>query len=311
MTKYNEWTISYEEEATYGTDPATSREWIGIVQESEFSDQKIERKIRGAGLTGQDYYAIIPERYEYSGSLPFYIQHGAILQYVIGKATTTGTDPYTHVLTYDDKLKSITLELGNTSGDGDNYVKKYTGTKFGTFSLSGGHDEELQATIDWFAQDVDDTATTISTVTSSNADPYMWKHCKFYLDKGDGSGYVSVDDEITSFDITIERNLETKQKAGTSNIREPDEQGRDVSLSAVFDLSDLSDSELATEDTEINFKIEAERDTNDGFVLELKNLKVLSFDTPPELEGVVAGTLEAEGLAKNDELVFTDGISSY
>lgn len=308
---YSEWNIMFEHEDTYGEDPATSREWIGIVQPAEASDEKIEREVRGAGLTGRDKHDILTERFSYTGSIPFWIQHGKVFQYIFGKVTTTGTDPYTHEIEYDDNLDSVTLEIVNTSKT-DDWVREYTGVKFNTLTLSGGIDEELEANLEWFAQDKPtDKQDSGSTVTADDRDPYMWKHCSFYLDDGSGS-YENIDDEITSFEVEINNNLSEKQKAGTDHIREPDEGPRDISVTIDFDLTDKGHTDLVDEeDSNIKFKIEAEREEDDEFTLEIEDLTVISFDVPIEQEEVVAGTLNAEGLSSNDTLTFKDSIENY
>ena len=231
--------LYYGDETKYGS-AAQINQPIGLVQSVNPTESNDLFKIRTMGGT-RDFNNIVPGKFEVTGSMEFFLQHGSPLRMAIGEdsgttsgqvdggprvyATEGGTTAYMHVMGSAASpaslcFPSMTLEFADdkigdclgTSG-AYNLNRKYTGVRVNSMTVSASVDEPLSVSMDWQAQNVTISTAAATSVGDLTVDPYVFYQGAVYATSAEVSGTttISKDDAIAavnSFDFTINNNLE-------------------------------------------------------------------------------------------------------
>jgi hypothetical protein len=84
--------ISFGEESTYGTKPASIDTWIGLVPRASFPTKSNEAREWWAIGEGRDFFGQADGIAVLEGSIPFVLQNGYMMFFVLGYVVDTGTD---------------------------------------------------------------------------------------------------------------------------------------------------------------------------------------------------------------------------
>ncbi len=128
--------IGYQLESTYGSDPGSPD-----LQKLYYTGEglQLSRNIIESNTLQSNRNAAAPSlgNHNVAGQLTCELQAyiGRLLKGVLGSCTTSGTDPYTHVLKVGTSIPSFTIEKGFTDLGTPQYMK-YNGCKIGSMGLN-------------------------------------------------------------------------------------------------------------------------------------------------------------------------------
>jgi hypothetical protein len=228
-------TAYFGDESKYGSAAAINQPF-GLVQSVNPTETNNLIKIRTMGGT-RDFSNVVPGKFEVSGSIEFYLQHGSPLRLGIGEdtGTTSGAidggprtyegTTYMHVMgsaasPAAECFPSFTLEFADdqtgeclgTSG-ANNLKRVYTGCRVNNMSVSASVDEPLSVSMDWQAQGVQISTAGPTSVVELTVDPYVFYQGAVYATSGNIAGDTAITSAdaiaaVNSFDFSINNNLE-------------------------------------------------------------------------------------------------------
>lgn len=211
-------------ESAYGTPVACSLD-LGYIQGGNIEQSEDKEEIGSIGALNDQQHVRI--RYRVKGSINAVYQHGRILEFALGSATTAGaSDPYTHTMTEADVIAAFTLQA----------TKNFTSTSRKT-TIAGCRINSLRLTAEkgaalkWSADFVGKTAAMTSATAAQTLDdivPPVPSQIAVYT----GTDAGNPTDELTgvqSFEVTINNNLEDLESLNSVLISESISQQRKYS----------------------------------------------------------------------------------
>lgn len=196
--KADETQLSFGEEVTFGTKPATTDDWLGLVNAVDnLPDDKIDGKRFYAVGVGRDPNNIVEGKHTLEGTIPIVLQNGQIIKFAFGSSTPAGADPYTHTIVGASVLPSFTLEAAFLQTT--DFVRYFQGTKIDTLELSGEEEGELLATIGVKSM-LTSSDTSPSSLTPPSTAPYMFYEAVLTL-------FGSVVAELKNFTFSLSNHL--------------------------------------------------------------------------------------------------------
>ena len=225
--------VRWASETTYASAMTTDRD-LGAVQSISPGEKNNLIKVRTLG-GNRDYKAVMPGKFEISGSMEYYLQGGAFLRQAFGEdtATTAIVDSgpriltagnYLHVMGSADSpgvnsFPSFTLEFTDYEDAGAsgtaNLKRTYTGCRVNTLTISGSIDEPVRCSVDWMAKRVTVSTADKTAATEYTADPFIFYDgyvicTSAVATAGSKQSAFSTSKlcQVLSFDFSINNNLE-------------------------------------------------------------------------------------------------------
>lgn len=243
------------------------------------------------------------------GSIPMILQNGELLAMLMGKCTTTGSDPYTHTITGTNTLKSMCMEAILNDGTND-FIRYFRGTKINKGTLEAAEKERLKFSIDVITAIAEKTAQTRSTITLLTTKPYF-----FY--QGVLSLWGTEFARLKSFSLSVDNMLSpewyiqstTGQYAHEINAQE---RAYEMKCTVVVDDTTIFDH-IGTDtafDIDLTFTRTAASDT-----LQIKNptAKKCNLKSAPHILPASGGNIPVELtiIPRGMEFVVIDAIATY
>lgn len=141
-----------------------------------------------------------------SGDVPVVLQDGAPVAYALGADSVTGTAaPYTHTITakQNDIPPSQTLEVAYFGrGGGTDMVRTFSGCVPNSMDLSMNNDDQLTATLEYWAMGVSLGSTPTTGVSVPSTRPWLFSDASSQLSLF-GTSFARFED----FTLSIQNNL--------------------------------------------------------------------------------------------------------
>lgn len=212
MGVYTEFVDGYAVESTYGTSIITgagdTTYLFGLIgHETAYYPSPSFDMVRGAtALSSQEYAQaqLGKGRAQLMGMLPVGIQNGVLLWAVMGKSSTTGSDPYTHTITVPSAvdgvlplLPSFTLQH-ERKGTATDWALQYTGCKVAGLRLVTTWDTPyLVGRVDWIAQEASDPGFVLTNApalpATASTGPYHFNNLTRTFDGNAVDGLVGLE----------------------------------------------------------------------------------------------------------------------
>ncbi len=225
--------LKYGRETKYGSAGAINRE-VGLVQSVTPTETNNLIKVRTLGGT-RDFSSIVAGKYEVSGSFEYFLQEARFLKYAIGEdsastgatdsgprfiyanlAASTGTT-YHHIMGSaaspdSGNFPSFTLEFADDETSATTtLMRKYTGCRVDSLTISGAVDEPVTVSCDWMSQGASVSTASPTAVTSQTEDPFVFYQGAMYMTSGAVTGTslpTGTVSELNTFSFSVSNNLE-------------------------------------------------------------------------------------------------------
>lgn len=193
-------------ETTQGTSVAPTRVLGKVVEDATMPDPEqewlVQRVIGGTREVFQKEQGI---RTMQGGEVPIVLQDGAPVAYVLGNDSVSGTGPATHTLTakQDGKPPSQTLEATYYGrGGGVDFVRTFQGCVPNSCELSMNEDDELTASLSYWAMGVTAGTSPTTGISVPSDDPWLFADASSQLTLF-GTSFA----RFLDFSLSIENNL--------------------------------------------------------------------------------------------------------
>lgn len=224
--------ITYGKETEFGKKPASTNNWIGIVQ--SFSPEEANNLTRQYGLGSRNFLQSKVGTKTYEGSIEYLVQDIDMLEYALGKKEVDSTSGLVTFSEAND-LPSLTFTsgfLGTTD-----FVRDYLGAKVDTFTLTAEKEEALTAELEFIAKEM--VSGTTGTAPVADVSSYF----SFY------EGTVTINGVeqalVEEFELEISNGLEGLFAInGEQTVARIQEGQREYSLSVGFIFEDTAQFEL-------------------------------------------------------------------
>jgi len=233
-------------ESAYGS-AATIDEPMGLVQSINPTETNNLIKIKTLGGS-RDYAAIIPGKFEVTGSFEYYLQDGVFLRQAFGEDTAStatvdsgpkfhtgnSTTGYAYLHTMGsadspeaDSFPSFSLEFTDYEDAGasgtNNLQRIYDGCRVNTLRITSAVDEPVRVAVDYIGQGVTVSTAAATSVTESTETPFIFYNGQVYCTSGaiiaaTQPGTTNEVAEVNNFDFSINNNIEAVWYiSGTTN----------------------------------------------------------------------------------------------
>ena len=295
--------VSYGEETTYGTAPASITDVLGWVTTFNGGVELVSETTAIANAERKKKTLV--HGHNVNPSVTFYPLNGKPFKYALGVVTDTdlsgvGSGPWQHDITIasDYKLPSITL-LEHRIGT-PNHGYQYTGCRIESMEARWEVDRELEVTLD-FVGKTPTKVTSLPSVTFPTEEPYKAEQITTIIN---GTAY----DYVTGGSIRLTNNHITLPRQSDGYIKEPIADAVDIEASLDLYYLDSSLVDLMLNKTKFDVSVKFTRGTNDTIEFQLLGCVVTTESELPA-EGEISQTLR---LMPDDlKIVVVDNISSY
>lgn len=140
------------------------------------------------------------------GDIPVVLQDGAPVAYALGNDSVSGSGPYTHTLTakMDGRPPTQTLEATYYGrGGGSDFVRTFAGATPNECTLETNNDDELTATLSYWAMGVTTGTSPTTGILVPSDDPWLFADASSQLSLF-GTPFARFQD----FSLSISNNLE-------------------------------------------------------------------------------------------------------
>lgn len=304
------------EEVTYGTNPGTINEDIGLIQsvsESSTSDVKQVYTIGAVHAQQIANLSSIPKV-----EVTYIQQHGRNLKYLLGdtltEATTTGDTVHTWAAAdVEISPPSCTMEVANVGAT--TVARIYKGGVISAATIGLTKESLLQVNATYLFQDVDPTAAAANQVTSTTV-PLKSFQGAFKV----GGSAVA---ETQSWEITIDRKVTTEMAIGSRKPIKQDLNEIDISGKAVIGFADTTQYEnflgaatgiSSSEPSGLTIDLNADNGVALGsgqrkFNLQLTSAQYSAINVPTAVGDFIFQDVTFTG--KFNSLAVTDAIANY
>lgn len=229
--------LTWKEEATFKAAAVQGAQTVpfGVIDEEvRLPDPEINFFAHPNLGEGADLAVVAPGARTLSGSIPFAVQNGKMLAFLLGACDTTGAaPPYTHAITGAETLPSMVIEA--VYGDGTNdFLRYYRGVKVSGGRLSAEEEGELKLALDIEAAYAEASTDAKSTLVPVTTKPYSFHQgaCTFW-----GTTFA----RVLNWSIDVKRALKPRRYIQSSNGAFPyeiNEGKRNIELSATIVAAD-------------------------------------------------------------------------
>lgn len=236
--------------------------------------------------------------------------HFAFFANAIGQCTTTGTDPYTHVIAEENDPSLPPFNIEHSWQQATPECRIYNGCCVDKLTLRGDKGSPaLKMLMDYHATYVYSDGGAVESLTESTIQPYLWHEMRIMLDTGNAGAYSSGTElkELQKAEFSVMNSLITEPRLGTSgtgryNAR-PQGIERIYELVLDWDMENDDYYDLALADTEVAYQVYVYRGANDYMKLTIEDCQIVSAPDPHDAEGDLAvqsitfrgGALDATG----------------
>ena len=271
------------------------------------------RPVVSAGLQTQLEQAARPDLFKRGGSpisgghhevrkttggsvslLATYNSIGLFLQAALGAAAVTGSGPYVHTYTLAQDILSLTLELlrGNQAKS-----EIFEGSQISQMVLSCSPGQPMQMDLEFICE-TSQTRATAGSATYTAALLILASHAGQL-------GFGGANYDIKSMRLTLDNNLERREKLGSLTSQEPNRAGQgSVSLEVELDsVSGVNDTLLAAQlagtqgDVTLTFT-----SSPSLFAITLQNAWIDSAADPINDSGVISQSVKFNGESDGTDL---------
>lgn len=193
-------------ESDQGTSTTPTRVLGKVVEDATMPDPEqewlVQRVIGGTREIFQKEQGI---RTMQGGEVPVVLQDGAPIAYALGSDSVSGTSPATHTLTakQDGKPPSQTLEaVYYGRGGGVDFVRTFQGCVPNSCEISMNEDDELTASLSYWAMGVSTGSSPTTGVSVPSDDPWLFADASSQL-----SLFSTTFARFIDFSLSIENNL--------------------------------------------------------------------------------------------------------
>jgi hypothetical protein len=251
------WKLTYCVESVYGTDPGTASltNSFGVVQSANISDPQFDYQSFWGMSTAQyrNWWVTYKGKISLNMSVPeIILLNGGPLFLPLGSCTSTGSNPYTHVLAETYDLPSITAHVTYTDTSGSNVLmRRFCGGKVGRATYSATEGGYLTMSLDdiqfknlyhnqsgstWYSANVADV-----TPSYPCTEPYLFSYGSLTLN---GTEFARVKD----FRLSVDNALEPKYYITNDAISQLPYEHREGRRSYQMSVTcDIEDAKLYTE----------------------------------------------------------------
>lgn len=246
------------------------------------------------------------------GDIPVVLQDGAPVAYVLGNDSVSGADPETHTLTakQDGLPPTQTLEATYFGrGGGSDFVRTFEGATPNECTLEMNNDDELTATLSYWAMGVGTGSSPTTGISVPTDDPWLFADSSSEL-----SLFSTTFARFMDFSLTISNNYEEGRYIApdsahpTGDSRDPYEitYGNveyDLSATIAIEADDLYQELISPTAGGFTSTIEFQRGgTGDLFKIEATGCNFT--EAPHEIPGE-SGKVEVEVTINPDSLTIT------
>lgn len=218
--------------------------------------------------------------------------HMALFANAIGQCTTTGADPYTHVIAAENNPDLPPFNLEHAKFGDTNTARVYNGCTVDNLTLLMDKNRPaLQCLMDYHATYRYDAGTSVETLTEPTKQPYAWHEMRVLLDTANSGAYTSASEltELQKAEWKVSNSLITEPRGGQAatggfNTR-PQGTVRGYELALEWDMEDDTYLDLAIADTDVAYQIYVFRSANDYFKTTIENAQVIKSHDPLDAEG--------------------------
>jgi len=245
--------------------------------------------------------------------------HFALFANAIGQCTTTGSDPYTHVLAAEETPDLPPFNVEHVKFGGTNTARVYNGCCVDALTLSMDKSRAaLRCLMDYHAAYRYDAGTSVESVTEPTKQPYAWHEMRVLLDTANGGAYTAGAElvELQKADWKVSNSLITEPRGGQSagggyNTR-PQGTVRAYELGLEWDMEDDTYMDLAIADTDVAYQIYVYRSANDYFKTTIENAQIMTAHDPLDAEGdLVTNSIVLQGGQLDTTSANNQAIDSY
>lgn len=194
-------------EADQGTAVTPTTVFGKVVEDATLPDPEqeymVQRVIGGTREVFQQEQGI---RTLQGGSVPVVLQDGHPVAYAFGSDTVSGSGPYTHTITAKQNglPPSQTLEAAYFGrGGGADFVRTFQGCVPNSMDLEMNEDDELTASLDYYAMGVSTGSSPTTGVSVPSTDPWLFSDSSSEL-----SLFGTTFARFMDFTLSLENNLE-------------------------------------------------------------------------------------------------------
>jgi len=222
--------------------------------------------------------------------------HFALFANVIGQCTTTGSDPYTHVIAEEPDPDIPPFNIEHAWQGTTPEARVYNGCCIDALSLIMDKNQPaLKCSMDYHATYLHNPdALAVESLTEPTKQPYYWHEMRVLLDIANAGAYTAGAEltELQKAEFKVMNNLITEprggQTAGGGFNSRPQAQTRMYELALDWDKSNDDYYDLALSDTEIAYQIYVYRSANDYLKLTIENAQIMTVQDPMDAEGDIA-----------------------
>jgi len=291
------------ESGLYASPSGTSGLWLGLVTNSEISENQGVMEIRYAGTSNRNVSQFVDGPQDYEGTLTYHPQNWRMLGFALGSITfTSGATSNTHTLSEVNSDDSYAFTSGTLNpfasftivdewkgtADGKHQLRQYKGCIVDSFNLSASEGEVVECEVGYRAQSMTLGSKTADIVNIADEDtnrPYIWSDIKVNIPSG------TKFDSVKEIGFTINNNLEQKHYLNGSRT-----QAIAVPLNRDYELTVTADAESTLGNTmynnywnggsTFNVLLEGVISANKNIYISLSGCKLTSFGAPSPAEGV-------------------------
>lgn len=176
--------IGYVAEGTAGTYTAPTRTLEHVSEGVKLNVERIESKGIKKGRRGSNGRWAAGRQW-IAGSIAHELSAaniGLLLKHLFGAVSTTGTNPYTHVLTYGATVEStLTIQIGRPSIDGTINAFSYLGCQITKAKLMSKVGEISGIELEVYGQHEDTGQSLVATAYPSAWSPFTFAHATLSL----------------------------------------------------------------------------------------------------------------------------------
>lgn len=286
---------SFEQKATaYPTAAATmgTALYLGQNVKHTINDtaNKIERRPSTSVTRDSKGYYLGPN--EFKNSIEYEAIHFGLLSNAIGACSTSGTDPYTHVIT---ALNTSLLPWFNFEHSETDLTtpecRIYNGCVIDNFTIACAKAEPVRCTADYAAAYKYTAGSAFETLSEDTTNPYMWHETRILLDLANSGAYTSSTelDYINNWSFKVSNTLLAEPKCGSTSggnaITRPDGLARMYELNFEYDMSDDNLTDLINAATELAYQVYIYRGASDYLKVTIEDAQVMTAPDNTDAEG--------------------------
>jgi hypothetical protein len=301
-------------ESSHGTTATPTRVFGKVVEDASLPDPEQEylvQRVIGGGR--EPFQQEQGQRTLQGGSIPVVLQDAHPVAYALGSDTVSGSSaPYTHEMTVKENGRPPTQTIEATHfgrGGGPPLVRTFTGCAPDSVEISMNADDELTASLTYYALGVETDTTPTSSISVPDTNPWLFADASSKLTLF-GTTFARVVDFSVSINNSLEegRYIAPDSAHPTGNAREAFEftygpAEYEVTATLVVEDTALYSELLTPTAGGFNMSIAFQRGGN-GHLFEITGSGCRITDAPHDIPGE-PGRVEVEATIQPNSMTIT------